>query len=181
MAQLINRLSTRYARAIFDLSVKRGTISENLDQAIFLRDVLKDEDCQNIIKHPRISPAQKKSFFDESFSKHISQDLMGFLHLAVSKNREAVIVPTLLSFIEMANDFVRKTTATVVSAVPLKTEQVNSLARLLSKKTNKQVSIEQKVDPSILGGLYVQVDGYFIDRTIKTRLQEIKLDMLEVN
>jgi len=179
VAQLINRLSARYATAIFNLSVERGTLSENLDQAIFLRDVLEDKDCQSIITHPRISPAQKRSFFNESFSNHIGQDLMGFLHLTVSKNREAVIVPTLLSFIEMANNFVRKTTATVVSAVPLKKEQVNSLAILLSKKTKKQVTIEQKVDPSILGGLYVQVDGYFIDRTIKTRLHEVKLNMME--
>jgi len=179
VAQLVNRLSTRYATAIFNLSVERGTLNKNLDQAILIRDVLADEGCQNIITHPRISPAQKQSFFNESFSNHVSQDLMGFLHLAIAKNRETIIVPTLLSFIGMANDFVRKTTATVVSAVPLKSEQVNSLARLLSKKTNKQVSIEQKVDPSILGGLYVQVDGYFIDRTVKTRLQEVKLNMME--
>ena len=179
MAQLSNRLANRYARAIFKLSLERGVLNDNLDQAIFLRDVLSDADCQSIITHPRITPAEKISFFDKSFAEHINEALLGFLHLAVTKNREKFIVPTLSSFIDMANDYVRKTTATVVSAVPLRTDQLSSLTSLLSRKTKKQVTIEQKVDPSIIGGLYIKVDGYFIDRTIKTRLQEIKLNMME--
>jgi len=175
----VAQLSNRYATAIFDLSMERGMLNENLDQAIFMRDVLNNDECKNIITHPRISAKEKNSFFDEIFSKHISADMLGFLRLAVAKNREEFIIPALSSFIDMANDHVRRTTALVISAVPLKAEQVSALAALLSKKINKQVTIEQKVDPSIIGGLYIQVDGYFVDRTIKSRLQEIKVSLSE--
>jgi F-type H+-transporting ATPase subunit delta len=175
----VAQLSNRYAAAIFDLSMERGKLNENLDQAIFLRDTMSDKQIQNILTHPRISVSEKYSFFDEVFAKSISTDLLGFLRLAVSKNREEFIVPALSSFIDMANNHVRRTTALVISAVPLKAGQTDSLAALLSRKLSKQVTIEQKVDPSIIGGLYIQVDGYFIDRTIKTRLQEIKVSMSE--
>ena len=171
------QLSNRYAAAIFNLSIERGMVKENLDQAIFLRDTLKDKKCQNLLTHPRISATEKCSFFDEVFQGHISIDLLGFLHLAVNKNREAFIVPALSDFIDLANDHMRRTTALVVSAIPLKREQVSALVAVLSKKINKQVAIEQKVDPSIIGGLHIQVDGYFMDRTIKTRLQEIKMSL----
>jgi F-type H+-transporting ATPase subunit delta len=173
VAQLSNRLSNRYATAIFDLSVEKGVLNDNLDQAIFLRDVLSEDDTQSVITHPRISAAKKQSFFDEAFSGKVSNELLGFLHLAVTKNREEFIVPVLGSFIDMANDYVRKTTALVTCAVPLKPEQITALAALLSKKLSKQVEIEQRVDPSVIGGLHIQVDGYYIDRTVKTRLQEI--------
>lgn len=173
------QLSNRYATAIFDLSIERDMLNENLDQAIFLRDALSGEECKTILTHPRISSKEKHTFFDNVFSEHISADLLGFLRLAVDKNREEFIVPALSSFIDMANDHIRRTTALVVSAVPLKAEQVSALAALLSKKTNKQVTIKQKVDPSIIGGLYIQVDGYFVDRTIKSRLQEIKVSLSE--
>ena len=171
------QLSNRYAAAIFSLSIERGIIKENLDQAIFVRDALKDKQCQNLLTHPRISTAEKRSFFDEIFKDRISTDLLGFLHLAVNKNRETFIVPALSDFIDMANDHMRRTTALVVSAVPLRNEQISALAALLTRKLNKQVTIEQKVEPSIIGGLHIQVDGYFIDRTIKTRLQEIKTNL----
>ena len=173
------QLSNRYAAAIFDLSLERNQLNENLGQAIFLRDVLSDKECRSILTHPRISAAEKKSFFNEAFSNHISQDLMGFLHLTVAKNRENFIVPVLSSFIDMADQYFRRTTALIVSAVPLKDEQVTVLSELLSRKLSKQVTVEQKVDPSIIGGLYIQVDGYILDTTIKTRLQEIKVSLSE--
>lgn len=180
MAQL-NRLSSRYATAILELSMERGALNENLDQAILLRDVLSEGDVQQIITHPRVSVEEKQSFYKQAFEKHISRDMMSFLNLATVKNRVEFIVPSLDSFIEMANEKVGKTTALVVSAVPLKAEQVKALAALLTKKLEKQVTIEQEVDPSIIGGLYVKVDGYYVDRTIKTRLQEIKLSLNESN
>ena len=173
------QLSNRYAAAIFQLSMERSKIDEYLDQALLIRDVLSDDDCQSIITNPRISAAEKRSFFDEVFSNHVSIDLMGFLHLTLVKNRETQIIPILSDFIDMANAHNRKTTATVVSAVELGPRQIGSLAALLSRKLSKQVDIVQKVDTSVIGGLYINVDGYFIDRTIKTRLHEIKLDLIE--
>jgi len=173
----VAKLSSRYATALFDLSLEHNVLEESLSQASLLCDTLKDKDCQSIITHPRISAAHKKNFFDAAFSGHISNDLMGFLHLAVSKNREKIIIPVLNDFIDMANNHIRKTTATVVSAVPLREEQVSALANLLSRKLNKQVDIVQRVDPSVIGGIYINVDGYYIDKTISSRLRGIKESM----
>lgn len=173
------QLSSRYATAIFELSLQHGRLDDNLDQALLVRDCLSDEGCKSIITHPRITAAEKRSFFDKLFKGRISTDLMGLLHLAVTKNREAFIVPILSEFIDMANDHVRKTTALIITAVPLGPRQTGTLAALLSRKLSKQVTIEQKIDPSVIGGLYIQVDGYFIDRTIKTRLHEVKLNLME--
>jgi len=44
----------------------------------------------------------------------------------------------------------------------------------LSKKLNKRVEVSLKVDPSVIGGFFVHVDGYFIDRTIKKHLHDMK-------
>jgi len=173
----VAKLSNRYAAALFDISIERDALRENLDQADFLREMLKGKECQGVITHPRISTAEKKKFFDTAFSGQISADLLGFLYLAVSKNREKIIIPVLADFIDMGNRHIRKTTATVVSAVDLRNDQVSSLASLLSKKLDKQVDIAVKVDPSVIGGLYIQVDGFYIDKTIKTRLRDIKDSM----
>lgn len=173
------QLSNRYAAAIFELSVERGKLDENLDQAIVMRDKLEDKECQEFLTHPRIKATDKRKFFDDVFLDKINTDLMGFLHLAVNKGREEFIVPALDGFIDMANDHLLRTTATVVSAVPLRTEQITALAALLSKKISKQVTIEQKTDPAVIGGLYIQVDGYFLDRTVRTRLQDIKISLSE--
>jgi F-type H+-transporting ATPase subunit delta len=175
----VAQLSNRYAAALFELSLERGALDEDLDQAVFLRDTLREEEAQKVITHPRITGKEKLAFLQEAFSGHISQDLMGLLYLAVDKNREDHIVPILSEFINMANGHIGRTTALVISAVPLGADQVTTLSALLARKLNKQVEIKQKIDTSVIGGLYIQVDGYFIDRTLKTRLHELKLSMAE--
>lgn len=173
------QLSNRYAAAIFELAIERGNLDESLSQAEFLRGILVGDDCKSIITHPRISSGEKKAFFDEAFKSHVNNELMGFLHLAVDKGREEYIVPILAEFIDMANNHLRRVTAVVVSAVPIRDDQQTALASLLSRKLSKQVSLELKVDPSVIGGLYIQVDGYYMDRTVKTRLEELKSSMVE--
>lgn len=173
MAQLANR----YAAAIFDLSIERGNINENLENALLIRDVFEEDECRGIITHPRITATEKRNFFDEVFGKHVSTDLMGFLNLTVDKNREEFIVPVLSAFIDLAHEHLRKTTATVVSAVPLREEQITALAALLTRKLNKEVTVEQKLDRGVIGGLFINVDGYYVDRTIRTRLHEMKLSL----
>ena len=66
------------------------------------------------------------------------------------------------------------TTAHVVSAATLSEAQLCALADMLSKKLNKQVEISPGIDPSLLGGLYIQVDGRVIDHTVKKQLSDIK-------
>ena len=173
------QLSNRYAAAIFELAQERGTLDDSLTQAAFLRNVLGDKDCQSILTHPRIPSAEKKSFLDEALKDHINSDLMGLLHLIVDKNREDYIAAILSEFINMGNRELRRATAYVVSAFSLSKDQEAQLAALLSRKLNKQVNVEVKVNPAVIGGLYIQVDGYYVDRTIRTRLQEVKSEMLE--
>lgn len=168
------KLSARYAAALFELSMEKKSLDESYDQAVVMLDTLKGSECRRIITHPHISRNEKREFFDKIFGNGINEDLRGLLQLAISKNREAYILPSLGEFIEMADRYKRKTTATVVSAYELGAGEISQLKAALTKKLNKIVDISLKVDPSIIGGFYIYVDGYLIDRTIKKQLHDMK-------
>ena len=152
-------------------------MKESLEQAIFLCDELQDPECQRIVSHPHISTANKCNFFKDAFSGAIYDHLLGFLYLVIEKNRESFLIPALKAFIKMGDRYYRKTTASVTSAIELDEGQISTLKDLLSKKLNKHVEVSLKVDPSVIGGLYILVDGYFIDRTIKKRLYDMKISI----
>lgn len=171
------QLSNRYATALFSLAIERGTLQASLDEAVLLQEKLSDAECQRLLLHPGISASEKKNFFDMVFKGQISTDMLGFLHLTVEKNRVAFILPALAQFVEMAKQHMRRTTAKVIAAVPLQPAQISSLEALLSEKLTKQVELDLHVDPDVIGGLYIEVDGYGIDRTVKTRLLDMKKSM----
>ena len=167
-------LGIRYATALFELSNEGGMLNEYQQQAQFLCDTLTGDDAISILVHPRISANEKYAFLTKTYGDRIHHDLMNFMKLVVSKNREAFLVPALTKLIEMIRVHNNQTTAKVVSAVPLTDEQANRLTEVLSRKLNKQVDVTVLVDPSQIAGLSIHVDGYFLDRTVKTMLKDLK-------
>ena len=69
---------------------------------------------------------------------------------------------------------------TVISAVPMEEKQIKELEEKLSKKYNKNVTLENKVDKSVLGGVLVRLGNTEIDGTIKTRLNGLKNQLSQV-
>lgn len=167
-------LRTRYGRALFELSLERGLTSDYLEQATFLSATLKDKECQQIITHPRIPVADKHAFLDGAFAGHIHDDLLGFMRLTVTKNREEHLVPALDTLVEMIRHHQNYTTAKVVSAIALTPEQQTQLKISLTRKLGKQIELASAVDPSLIGGFRIHVDGHVFDRTVKRLLKDMK-------
>jgi F0F1-type ATP synthase, delta subunit (mitochondrial oligomycin sensitivity protein) len=68
----------------------------------------------------------------------------------------------------------------VTSAAPLTDAQAKALSETLKTKLGKTVTLNQFVDPSLIGGLQVKVGSQMIDSSLKTKLAAMKIAMKEV-
>ena len=64
---------------------------------------------------------------------------------------------------------------------PLTSEQVAALKETLKASVGKDVTLQSRVDPSLLGGLIVKLGSRMIDSSLKTKLQNIKLALTEAS
>jgi F-type H+-transporting ATPase subunit delta len=171
-------LRTRYAAALFELAVERGVLDAVQAQASAVREAFVDADARRFINHPNIAKAEKIGFvdavLDKLFPDGAQADFRGYLHLLVTKSRESVMVSSLESFDRMADDYNKKTTARVSSAVPLSTAQMEKLKTVLSEKINKTVNVVNEVDASLIGGVCIYVDGFQADRSVKNQLDGLR-------
>lgn len=168
------KLKDRYVNALLELSEEKGTLEEDLEQAVLIRDMLESADVQAFIVHPHIPDKAKYELFQKAFSENLSEHLMGFLYLMVRKNRESLIVPVLTEYIDGINRRLGKIKAKVVSAKALTEKQIELIHDILSRKIGMQVQIETAVDPDLIGGFYVMVDGRIFDCTVRTELKKMK-------
>ena len=65
----------------------------------------------------------------------------------------------------------------MTSAHPLDADQVAALARNLRARVGRDVAVDAKVDPAILGGLVVKIGSQMIDSSIRTRLNTLAMAM----
>ena len=170
----MDKLSTIYASALFDIALQKDAVDDFLDQAVLLRDSIGDPDFQSVLVHPQIAASEKQEMFRKAFSEKIHEDLLGFMLLAADKNREAYLLPALNALIGNIERYNGKVTAKVLSAAPYDGKQAESLRAMLSEKLDKQVELDLKVDPSLIGGPFIFVDGYYIDWTVKKKLYDLK-------
>nr|AAS68131.1 ATP synthase delta subunit [Bifidobacterium animalis subsp. lactis DSM 10140] len=63
---------------------------------------------------------------------------------------------------------------TVTTATPLSDEQSDKLARIYTKKTGRAVHIHSVVDPTVMGGMRIQVGDEVTDNTVVAQLENLK-------
>jgi F-type H+-transporting ATPase subunit delta len=67
-----------------------------------------------------------------------------------------------------------RTVATVTTAAPLTDAQAQRLSTALSRTYGGQVTINPVVDPSVVGGVRVQIADDVIDGSIASRLADVR-------
>ena len=78
------KLKERYANALLELSEESGTIGKDIEQAVLIRDALKNADVR-LSYESRVPDSAKQELFDNFFSEKLSKHLMGFLYLMIRK------------------------------------------------------------------------------------------------
>ena len=155
-----------------------------LDYAIYYKNDEYVNDINNIKLELMKDNLVRKSLFTQIiealFNNKINNDLKNFLKILVEKGRISSLKSIELTFKELLNDKHNIIEGTVISAIALTEKQVKELEEKLSKKYNKNVTLENEVDQSILGGVLVRLGNTQIDGSVKTRLNNIKDQLTQV-
>ena len=94
------------------------------------------------------------------------------------KNRETEILNILETFLNLVKEYKGITTAFIYSATQLSDSQLSAIKEKLSKKLNKDVIIKAYIQPELIGGMLINVDGKVIDNSIKKSLVDIKKSLI---
>jgi len=164
-------MSKLYGVALYDAAVEQGTLELCLEQAVRLERTIKGQ----IVENPQASEAEKMPHLQALFADVQIEPLGSFLELLMSKDRVDSLHAALVAFLKLGDG--TRVEAHVVSAVALRGEQVEALERMLSRKIGKQVAVTVAVDPALIGGFYLSVDGYCVDSSVRRQLSDMKFQL----
>ena len=172
-------LDRRYALALYEVAESKDKVDEYIQD---LREICElidnNKDFYEVIKHPQVGTKQKKNTFINIFKGKIDEELLSFLLILIEKDR-ILFLKEKLNQMEII-DLERKNTykGIVKTTIPLTEDEYNELVNKLEYRYKKRVILEQVIDESILGGIYVRVNNEVIDGTIKSRLDNLKKVMI---
>jgi len=99
---------------------------------------------------------------------------MGLVHVLIRHGHIRALDDCLKAYAQLYDSARKLSTAYVTSAVELPQTVRDELVEKLSRKLGRTIRIECAVDPTLLGGMVVRVDGKIIDGSMRKRLHEIK-------
>ena len=168
-------LAGRYASALFELARDEKqieSVSRSLDA---LRQALLDSrDFAELVSSPVVSRDQAGKAFD-ALGPELGVDPItsNFLGVLARNGRKSQLPAIIGTFRRLAAEHRGETTAEVISAHPLKDDQIAALKAQLRARAGRDVAIETRTDPDILGGIIVRMGSQMIDASIRTKLNRL--------
>jgi F-type H+-transporting ATPase subunit delta len=172
----------RYATALFELALEEQALEQVADDLNRFGEALDSfADLTRLVKSPVFSADDQgralAAVLDELKIEGLTRNFL----LLAAKNRRLFATPDMArAFRAMLARHRGETGAMVTAASKLTEAQVTALTQALKAALGKEVMLEQRVDPTLLGGLIVKVGSRMIDSSLRTRLNSLKVAMKEV-
>ncbi|MEP9378596.1 F0F1 ATP synthase subunit delta [Aquabacter sp. CN5-332] len=179
---IVSGMAGRYATALFELADEAGSIDAvKADMDKLTAVISESADFARLVKSPVFSAEeQEKAVAAVLGALGISGLAANFVKL-VAQNRRLFALPAIIkSYLALVAAKRGEVTAQVTVAEPLSESHTAALKQALVEKTGKDVGLDVTVDPSILGGLIVQLGSRMVDASLKTKLNSIRHSMKEV-
>jgi F-type H+-transporting ATPase subunit delta len=169
----------RYAKALFGVAIERGDVLgfKNAADAIS-QSFANDAQLLGIIKHPSISRDEKISAISAAFTGRVPDDFVGLFALMLKRGREDDILGVLEHFGVLYNEYSRIATAKIISSEELQESTIEQIKDMLTKKLDKTIEFEKTIDPALIYGFRVEVDGFVFDATAKNQVEKLKRQLI---
>lgn len=172
---MYEHLDRRYALALYEVAEKKGKVQQYMDQLREIADLTKNNsDILQVLKHPEISTSKKKSTFIKLFQGKIDEEILSFLIILIEKDRILYLQEKINEMEKIHLEKNNTLIADVKTVIPLSQGQRNVLLNKLEKQYNKTIRLNEEIDPSIIGGVFIRVGSDILDGTIKSKIMEMK-------
>jgi F-type H+-transporting ATPase subunit delta len=175
-------MAGRYATALFELAEESKSVDAVLKDLQRFEDLLaSSDDLKRLVKSPVFSAEEQLAAISAIFDKAKFSGLAAnFIKLAAKNRRLFAVDAMIRAFRAIVAKARGELTAKVTVAEPLNDARVKDVKAALKDVTSQDVSVDIKVDPSIIGGIIVQLGSRMVDASLKTRLSAIQTAMKEV-
>lgn len=169
-------IAHRYAKAFFNLGQNREQLDIWKNDLDRLLEVQKNvPELETFLINPQISTSDKASLL----KRIVSDDLIiGFILLLLENKRYKHLIAIVREFHRLMDLQFGIVEVKLVTAHPVDTTIKQTLKEKLEAVYDHQVKVNERIDPSIIGGAMVLMGNKLLDSSLKTRLNELKLHLL---
>lgn len=170
-------LARPYAKAIFEYALAEDKLtlwSQVLNDLALL---VRDKEGARFLRNPNVTKTQQVELLQTSILKTppsaIQENVNNLLEL-LARNKRIFLIPDIAFLFDQLRAENQKTMLVKVrSYSKLTTEQEKKLKETLTKRLKCEITLDIKIDSSLIGGAIIQTNNLVIDGSVKTQLDKL--------
>ncbi|NES66219.1 MAG: F0F1 ATP synthase subunit delta [Okeania sp. SIO2D1] len=175
MTVIAGEIVEPYAAALMSLA-KSKDLAERFGEDIRSLINIMDEspELKQFMGNPIIKPEDKKTVLQRMMGDEVNPYMRNFLMLLVDRGRIIFLEEIGKKYLALLRELNQTVLAEVTSTVELNEDQKNTVRERVKSMTDaRDVDIETKIDPSLLGGVIIKIGSQIIDSSLQGQLRRI--------
>ncbi len=169
----------RYALALFELAQKNGQTGPIQEDLHELKKVFQDnKELGQLLESPSLPLAKKKELIADVF-KGANMLILNTLYVLLDRKRINEVIHLVNEFNVYANDAAGIAEAKVYSTRLLTADESQAISNAYAQKVGKQsLRIENIIDPTLIGGIRLQIGNKIYDSSVSGKLERLKRELI---
>lgn len=165
----------RYAKALFEVA-KESKQLERVEQDLehIIETVYADEAIATFLNHPQITADDKKKIIADSVGANLIPITKNLFMQLIDNKRQNELTNIYSEYSKLANEDRGIVEAEVRTISELGAQELDKLSQSLAKEYGKEIRLKNVIDPSIIGGVVINVGDKVYDGSLKTKLNVMK-------
>lgn len=170
----------RYARELFEVTWRQGQAAAVADELDAFAEASRGGDRAMPLFHPLVPKADKLAAIRAIIARAgISRPTAVLIEALVQHHLLHLLPRIAAGFRDRLNRRDGVVHAKVTTAAPLPAEKTTALGERLSALTGRQVALQTRVDPTIIGGVVTQIDSTVYDGSVTRQLARMRQKLVE--
>lgn len=170
-----------YGGSLYDLAAEEQLTEPIMEQLLVVKSLFRENpDYIRLLSEPAIKKDERIKLIDDAFGTSCEKYLSNFLKLLCEKGLLGEFEGCVTAYTKRFNADHNIAEAVVTSAVALSDAQLKALGEKLEKTSGKKITLINRLDPRVLAGIRVEIDGKQYDGTIAGRLDRMDKALNEI-
>lgn len=175
----MNEIASRYANALYSLALESHKVNEwQIELRLINKLFNENKEFLNILSSAFISLKEKEEIIDNSL-KNIDSNIVNLIKLMVKNHREKYLLDTFHAYNSLANESRGVKEGLIYSTKKLDEDLINVVNKKIGEIEHREVELYNIIDPTLIGGIRVVIDGHIYDGSIRTHLLKLKESLLK--
>mgnify|MGYP003542620712 FL=1 len=171
------RAAIRYAKAILEIAASKKVASEvNADMALISSTINTNAELNTFIQSPTINVEQKENALLGVFT-NANAVTKSLFHLLKENKRFEILDAIALEYNKLFDIMNGVEVAQVTTAVAMDAALEAKVSAKIATFSDKKITIENTIDPSIIGGFILRIGDKQYNGSVANRLQVLKREL----